>query len=190
METILLLANSEADGSLAKPALEALGAAKGLTASVPGSKLLVGLIGQTVQPAADRIAACGANAFLGVAGADFAPSRYATDAAAAEALARAAKPPSSSPRQPPAGIASCRAWPSGWADARTPTSRACLPATASSPSVAGITGSVWKPSCSAPSGLGSSWWIPAPNPPGTAKAGRPPSKPSPWMCRSLANAPR
>jgi electron transfer flavoprotein alpha subunit len=91
METILLLANSEPDGSLAKPALEALGAAKTLAASLPESKLLVGLIGQTVQPAADSIATCGANAFLGVAGADFAPSRYATDALAAEALAKVAQ---------------------------------------------------------------------------------------------------
>jgi electron transfer flavoprotein alpha subunit len=91
METILLLANSEADGSLAKPSLEALGAAKTIAAGLAGSKLLVGLIGQTVQPAADSIATCGASAFLGVVGADFAPSRYATDAAAAEALAKAAQ---------------------------------------------------------------------------------------------------
>jgi electron transfer flavoprotein alpha subunit len=91
METILLLANSEPDGSLAKPALEVLGAAKALAAGLPGSKLVIGLIGQTVQPAADSIAACGADAFMGVAGADFAPSRYATDAAAAEALAKAAQ---------------------------------------------------------------------------------------------------
>jgi electron transfer flavoprotein alpha subunit len=91
METILLLANTEADGSLAKPSLEALGTAKALAAGIPGSKLLVGLIGQTVQPAADSIATCGATAFLGVAGADFAPSRYATDASAAEALAKAAQ---------------------------------------------------------------------------------------------------
>ncbi|MCX6923790.1 MAG: electron transfer flavoprotein subunit alpha [Verrucomicrobia bacterium] len=91
METILLLANSEADGSLAKSALEALGAAKVLTASMPGSKLVIGLVGQALQPAANSIAACGAQAFLGVEGADFAPSRYATDAAAAEALAKAAQ---------------------------------------------------------------------------------------------------
>ena len=90
METILLLATCEANGSLAQPALEALGAAKTLTAGLPGSKLIVGLIGQTVQPAADSIATC-ADAFLGVAGADFAPSRYATDAAAAEALAKSAQ---------------------------------------------------------------------------------------------------
>jgi electron transfer flavoprotein alpha subunit len=91
METILLLANSESDGSLAKPALEALGAAKALTSALPGSKLVVGLIGQTVQPAADTIATCDATAFLSVAGEDFASSRYATDAAAAEALAKAAQ---------------------------------------------------------------------------------------------------
>jgi electron transfer flavoprotein alpha subunit len=91
METILLLAYTEADGSLAKSALEALGAAKTITASLPGSKLVVGLIGQNVQPGADRIAGCGAAAFLSVTGPEFASSRYATDAAAAEALAKAAQ---------------------------------------------------------------------------------------------------
>ena len=91
METILLLANSEPDGSLAKPALEALGAAKTLSAGLPGAKLVVGLVGQTVQTAADNIATCGTMAFLGVTGADFAQSRYATDAAAVEALAKAAQ---------------------------------------------------------------------------------------------------
>ncbi len=91
METILLLANTESDGSLAKPALEALGTAKTLTAATPRSKLVVGLVGQTVQPAANRAATCGAQVFLGVEGADFAPSRYATDAAAAEAIAKAAQ---------------------------------------------------------------------------------------------------
>ena len=91
METILLLANSEADGSLSRSALETLGAAKALAAGMPGSKLLVGLVGQTVQAAANRIAACGAQTFLGVEGADFAASRYASDAAAAEAIAKAAQ---------------------------------------------------------------------------------------------------
>ena len=91
METILLLANSEADGSLAKAALEALHAAKTMVASIPDSKLVVGLVGQAVQPAANSIATCGTQAFLGVEGADFACSRYATDAAAAEAIAKAAQ---------------------------------------------------------------------------------------------------
>lgn len=91
METILLLANSEADGALAKPALEALGAAKTLAANIPGSKLVVGFVGLAVQAAANRVANCGAQSFLGVEGADFASSRYATDAAAAEAIAKAAQ---------------------------------------------------------------------------------------------------
>ena len=91
METILLLTNTEANGSLAKPALEALGAAKTLVAGLPGSNLVVGLVSQTVQPGADGIGTCGASAFLGVTGADFVSPRYASDAAAAEALAKAAQ---------------------------------------------------------------------------------------------------
>lgn len=90
METILFLAHTEADGTLAKPALEALGTAKSLNAGLPGSSLLVGLLGENVAAAANQIAACGAAKFLGVVGADFAVARYATDAAAAEALCKAA----------------------------------------------------------------------------------------------------
>ena len=88
---ILLLAHSEPDGSLAKSALETLGAAKSLASQLPGSKLVVGLVGENVQPAANRLAQCGAAKFLGVAGADFSQPRYATDAAAAEALCKAAQ---------------------------------------------------------------------------------------------------
>lgn len=88
METILFLAHTEADGSLAKSALEALGAAKTLSTGLPGAKLVVGLIGETVQAAANHLATCGAAKFLAVAGSEFAQSRYGTDAAAAEALCR------------------------------------------------------------------------------------------------------
>lgn len=84
METLLVLAHTEADGSLARPVLEAIGAAKPLGAFV------VGLVGDNVQAAANSIASCGAAKFLGVAGADFTQARYATDAAAAEALCKAA----------------------------------------------------------------------------------------------------
>lgn len=90
METILLLAATEADGSLAQPALDALGAARQLSTALTGSTLVVGLLGESVTAAANQIAGCGAAKFLGVSGADFAVSRYASDAAAAEALARAA----------------------------------------------------------------------------------------------------
>jgi electron transfer flavoprotein alpha subunit len=64
MEKILVLAHVEEDGSLAKPALEALTAAKSLQETLPGSSLAVSAV-------------------------EFSQPRYATDAAAAEALARA-----------------------------------------------------------------------------------------------------
>jgi len=91
METILLLAHTEADGSLAKSAREALRAARTLNQALASSSLIVGLVGETVQAAADYIAACPATKYFGVAGKDFAPSRYASDAAAAEAICRAAQ---------------------------------------------------------------------------------------------------
>ncbi|HTH46925.1 MAG TPA: electron transfer flavoprotein subunit alpha, partial [Candidatus Limnocylindria bacterium] len=60
------------------------------TALALGGELTVGLMGSLVQPAADQIAGCGAVRFVGVCGDSFAQSRYATDAAAAEAICRAA----------------------------------------------------------------------------------------------------
>jgi electron transfer flavoprotein alpha subunit len=85
-ETILFLAHTEADGTLSRLALEALAAAKTL-----GGTLVAGLIGADVRQAADSIANCGASRILGVAGEPFAESRYATDAAAAEALIKTAQ---------------------------------------------------------------------------------------------------
>ncbi len=90
MESILLLAHAEPDGSLAKSALEALAAAKTLAGALASSPFTVGLIGADVQPAANAVAACGAARILGVAGPEFASARYSTDAAAAEAVVRAA----------------------------------------------------------------------------------------------------
>jgi electron transfer flavoprotein alpha subunit len=91
METILVLAHTENDSSLAKSAREALHAAATLHKSLAGSKLLVGLIGDNVQAAANSIAACPASIYFGVTGAEFSQSRYATDAAAAEAICKAAQ---------------------------------------------------------------------------------------------------
>ena len=81
METILVLIHSEADGTLAKSALEVLGAAKTL-----GGSLVAGVIGENVQAAANVIAGCGATRFFGVSGAEFSQARYGTDAAAATAV--------------------------------------------------------------------------------------------------------
>jgi electron transfer flavoprotein alpha subunit len=85
VENILLLAHTEADGSLGKPALEAL-----TTALALGGALTVGLVGAATEAAAAQIAGCGAVRYLAVTGDAFGQPRYATDAAAAEALCRAA----------------------------------------------------------------------------------------------------
>jgi electron transfer flavoprotein alpha subunit len=85
VENTLLLAHTEADGSLGKPALEALAAALAL-----GGPLTVGLVGAAAQPAAGQIAGAGAIRILAVTGEPFGHPRYSTDAAAAETLCRAA----------------------------------------------------------------------------------------------------
>ncbi len=88
METILVLAHVEEGNLLAQPALEALAVAKQVAEAIPGSVLAAGLVGD--RRAARRIGSCGAARFLAVEGERFAQPSYATDASAAEALARAA----------------------------------------------------------------------------------------------------
>ncbi|MFO1478546.1 MAG: hypothetical protein U1F98_18095, partial [Verrucomicrobiota bacterium] len=90
METILILAHTEPDGSLAKPALESLSAARSLQASLGDAELVAGFLGGAVESAANQVAGCGAAAFLGVAGKDFESARFASDAAAAAALIKTA----------------------------------------------------------------------------------------------------
>jgi electron transfer flavoprotein alpha subunit len=89
MEIVLFLAHTDADGKLGTSALESLGAARELAAGLTGSQLVAGLVGADVQPAANQIVNCGAKRFLGVSGAEFAQSRYSTDAGAAEAIVKA-----------------------------------------------------------------------------------------------------
>ncbi|MBG0791353.1 MAG: electron transfer flavoprotein subunit alpha [Desulfovibrionaceae bacterium] len=88
--TVLYLAHTECDNTLHKSALEALTVAKALADDL-GEDLAVGVIGGDIQAAADSVAGCGAT-FYGVAGADFAEGRYASDLAAAEAIAKAVNP--------------------------------------------------------------------------------------------------
>ena len=85
--TILYLAHTECDNTLHKSALEALTVARSLAEGL-GEDLAVGIIGADISAAADSIAGCGAK-FYGVSGADFADSRYSSDLAAAEAVAKA-----------------------------------------------------------------------------------------------------
>jgi electron transfer flavoprotein alpha subunit len=89
MEKILFLSHTEQDGTLPRAALEALGAAVELAAAVKG-ELAVGVFGEATAPAAAQLAGAGAKQALAVTGPDFGQARYSTDAAAAEALAKAA----------------------------------------------------------------------------------------------------
>ena len=56
METILVLAHTEMDGSLGRPAREALTGARSLQSRLEGSTLIVGLVGADVKAAADAAA--------------------------------------------------------------------------------------------------------------------------------------
>ncbi|MGC2477097.1 MAG: hypothetical protein WA485_22360 [Candidatus Sulfotelmatobacter sp.] len=88
---ILLLAHVDESGNtLPKAAYECLGAALELAECVSGA-LTVGIIGEDIQSAANTIASTGVSIF-GVAGTEFAHPRYATDAAALEAICREAIP--------------------------------------------------------------------------------------------------
>jgi len=82
METILLLTPTDAG----QAAREAAAAAQEL-----GGALVVGLFGADAQPLANELAGCGAAKFLAVTGPEFTQPRYASDAAAAEALVKAAQ---------------------------------------------------------------------------------------------------
>jgi len=87
---ILVLAHVDETGNaLPKAAYEVLGAATELARKLDWS-FLVGLIGTDLRVAADTIADCGAKRILCVSGPDFVAPRFASDAAAAESLCRAA----------------------------------------------------------------------------------------------------
>jgi electron transfer flavoprotein alpha subunit len=84
MDTILLLTHADADGAVPRAALEALSAAKAL-----GAPIAAGVFGGSVEKAAASLAGTGVQKVLTASGAPLAEARYATDAAAAEALAKA-----------------------------------------------------------------------------------------------------
>lgn len=91
MESILFLTHTDQNGNLPKAALEVLSAAISLSKSLKGAALSIGLVGQDVKAAAQALGGCDAGKILAVSGADFGVSRYSSDAAALEALAKAAK---------------------------------------------------------------------------------------------------
>lgn len=82
---MIAILHTEADGSLSKAALETIAHAK-----ASGAPFSVGILGAGASAACDSIAQCGAAAFYAVEGDAVAAPRYASDCAAATALAKAA----------------------------------------------------------------------------------------------------
>ena len=89
-ETILILVHTDAEGALPKIARETVGAGRELAGAL-GAGFALGVVGARVREAADALAGAGASEILAVTGPDFEASRYASDAAAVEALAREAE---------------------------------------------------------------------------------------------------
>jgi electron transfer flavoprotein alpha subunit len=89
METILVLTHADETGSqVTKASLEAVTAGRELAGRV-GATLIIGILAGDPASVADALATVGAR-LLAVSGEAFAEPRYATDAAACEALCRAA----------------------------------------------------------------------------------------------------
>jgi electron transfer flavoprotein alpha subunit len=89
METILVLTHADETGSaLTRASLEAVTAGKELAAQLKAS-LAIGIVAADAAAAANSLPSTGAR-LLAVAGEAFAQARYASDAAACEALCRAA----------------------------------------------------------------------------------------------------
>ena len=108
MESILYLAHTESDGSLSNGALEGLSGAVQLAAKLEGATFSVGLIGNHASKAGAALGGSGAARVFSVSGEDFHAPRYASDIAAAEALARESK---ASLVLAPASSRFCRALP-------------------------------------------------------------------------------
>jgi electron transfer flavoprotein alpha subunit len=83
MEKILVLLHTNDEGALPKAALETLASAQSL-----GAQYDLAVTGAGAEAAAQSVGA-GAARLLAVSGAEFTPSRYASDAAACEALIKA-----------------------------------------------------------------------------------------------------
>jgi electron transfer flavoprotein alpha subunit len=88
MESILVLTHTDECSALTRGSLEAVTAGKEL-ASRMGASLTIGIVGGDPADAASKLSSTGAR-LLGVSGEAFAHARYASDAAACEALCRAA----------------------------------------------------------------------------------------------------
>ncbi|HXB97051.1 MAG TPA: electron transfer flavoprotein subunit alpha [bacterium] len=91
METILFLSSTESDGRLSRASLEAAAAAAALAQSLGNARLTAGLFGAQAGPAAAQLAGAGFDKALLAESPALASGRYATDLAAAQALALASR---------------------------------------------------------------------------------------------------
>lgn len=91
METVLCLAHTDARGELPKAAGEVLNASLQIAQKVPGSQLVLGIVGGNAEGVAGSISAAQAARFLAVSGEDVASARYSSDAQAVEAMVRESK---------------------------------------------------------------------------------------------------
>lgn len=91
METILYIAHTQKDETLPKVAKEALTIAMEMTKTLPGSNLIVGLLGNGLEKVASTISNSKAVKYLGVSGEDFVHSRYSSDSKALEEIVKASK---------------------------------------------------------------------------------------------------
>jgi len=90
MEKVLFLVHGEGgEAELRRQSLEAMAAARDLAAGL-GCGWEAGLVGGDAGAVAAQLAGCGAARLLAVTGPEFEQPRYASDAAAAEVLCRAA----------------------------------------------------------------------------------------------------
>jgi len=90
MDTVLMLTHADAEGALPRAALEALTAARALAG---GGALHAAVFGKGAAKAARALAGTGVARLLVADSDDLADARYATDAAAATALAKASAAP-------------------------------------------------------------------------------------------------
>ncbi len=91
MEKILFISHTQPDGTLPVAALESLQAAVDLAAKISDATLTIGLIGNAAAGIFDSINGCSPSRVLSVPGDEFSVSRYSTDAAAIEAIAKASE---------------------------------------------------------------------------------------------------
>src|SRR5208337_4716237 len=89
MEKLLVLTHVDETGELTKASLEAVAAGVEFSGAL-GASLGIGMVGATTGAVTKQVAGCGATV-LTVTGEAFAQARYASDAAACEALCRAAE---------------------------------------------------------------------------------------------------